>query len=251
MQRAQFIEVVRVTEIRRLLVEFPQYRKIHEIFTDSDSRDRALAIHLEFLCSGVSAICQLAATRRAHVLADSKLEEEVIRSFLQRPTVDDRHLDLKKLATLNVPAIAGDVSSLVNLRRSNDDFAEWRNHLSGALTHIGELSDEESIEEAAGIVYAELSEGLSQVNTAVRQSPALQAAKAGLTQLVISGISGTTAEVMTNNPWVGLAAGATGAAAGTVLDAGLNLAKALQARRKGRLILDVAMLFDPQRSVDN
>jgi hypothetical protein len=85
----------------------------------------------------------------------------------------------------------------------------------------------------------------------IRQSPALQAAKAGLTQLVISGISGTTAEVMTNNPWVGLAAGATGAAAGTVLDAGLNLAKALQARRNGRLILDVAMLFDPQRSVDN
>jgi hypothetical protein len=161
-------------------------------------------------------------------------------------------LDLKKLAALNVPAIAGDISSLVNLRRSDEHFAEWRNRLSGALTHIGELSDKESIEEAAGIVYAELSEGLSQVNTAVRRSPALQAAKAGLAGLVISGISETTAEVMTTNPWVdGLVAGATGAAAVTVFDVGRNYVKALLARRKGRLIMDVAMLFDPQRSVDN
>jgi hypothetical protein len=46
-------------------------------------------------------------------------------------------------------------------------------------------------------------------------------------------------------------AGATGAAAVTVFDVGRNYVKALLARRKGRLIMDVAMLFDPQRSVDN
>jgi hypothetical protein len=100
-------------------------------------------------------------------------------------------------------------------------------------------------------VYAKLSDGLSQVQKAVKRSPALQAAKAGLTGLVISGVSGTTAEVMTNDPWVRLAAGATGATAGTVLDAGLNYVKALQTRRKGRLIMDVSMLFDPSRAIDD
>ena len=44
---------------------------------------------------------------------------------------------------------------------------------------------------------------------------------------------------------------AAGAAAGTVLDAGLNYVKALQARRKGHLIMDVAMLFEPQGAVEN
>jgi hypothetical protein len=47
------------------------------------------------------------------------------------------------------------------------------------------------------------------------------------------------------------AASAGGAGAGMAVDAGLNYVKALQARRKGHLIMDVAMLFDPHGSGDD
>jgi hypothetical protein len=67
----------------------------------------------------------------------------------------------------------------------------------------------------------------------------------------MSGITGTTTEVLTGDPLVGLAAGAAGAAAGVPLDAGLTYIKALRERRRGRLIMDVSMLFDPNSSADD
>ena len=61
---------------------------------------------------------------------------------------------------------------------------------------------------------------------------------------MVSGISAATTGVMTGNPWTALASGA----AAKVADSGVAYVKALQARRKNRLILDVSMLFDPHRS---
>jgi hypothetical protein len=123
-----------------------------------------------------------------------------------------------------------------------------------ALTYVGELAeDEESLSEAAAVVHAQLSDGLSQVNKAVKKSPALQAVKGGLSGFAISGISTMTTELLLGNPSVELVAlaSAVGASAGMVADSGLSYLRTLQARRRGRLIMDVSMLFDPQGPVDN
>ena len=193
---------------------------------------------------GIVAACDLAATRRAQMLAGGQLEQIVIRSLLEGPVVDNRQLGLQKLAALKVPKMKGDISALVTLRKSGADFAEWRTRLGEALAYVGELGDEASLDEAAEIVYAQLSDGLSHVNQAVKKSPALQALKGGLSGLMVSGISAATTGIMTGNPWTALASGT----AAKVADSGVAYVKALQARRKNRLILDVSMLFDPHGS---
>ena len=223
-----FMRVPEVVEFLRWLI-FP---------SGLENRVRAF-IDISFF--GIVAACDLAAARRAQLLAGSQLEQIVIRSLLEGPVVDNRQVGLQKLASLKVPKMKGDISALVALRKSDADFAEWRTLLGEALTYVGELSDEASLEEAAEIVYAQLSDGLSQVNKAVKKSPALQALKGGLSGLMVSSISAATTGVMTGNPWTALASGA----AAKVADAGVTYVKALQARRKGRLILDVSMMFDP------
>jgi hypothetical protein len=197
--------------------------------------------------SNISAACNLAARHRVHTLARSRLDEEVIRAMLQPRTTDVRQVNLKKLAALHVPTITG-INNVIALRKSSADFAEWRNRLGEALTYVGELpEDDESVDEAAEVVYARLSDGLSQVQKAVKTSPALQAVQGGLTGFAISGVSAMTTELLLGNPSVGLvaAASAGGAGAGMVIDSGISYLKALLASRKGKLIMDVSMLFDP------
>ena len=207
-----------------------------------DTRIRAF---IDISYFGVIAASNLAASQRAHMLARDRLEQFVVRSLFQGPVIDNRQLGLQKLASLKVPDLRGNISTLVALRRSDADFAEWRTRLGEALTYVGELGDGGSLDEAAEVVYAQLSDGLGQVNRAVKRSPALQAAKGGLTALAIGGITGTTAEVVTNDPLVALSVGAAGGTTGMFLEAGRSYINALQERRKGRLILDVSMLFDP------
>jgi hypothetical protein len=175
------------------------------------------------------------------------LDGEVIRAFLQRPVTDHRQVNLQKLAALHVPTITG-IDNVVALRKSSEDFAQWRNRLGEALTYVGELGeDDESVDEAAELVYSQLSDGLSQVQKAVKMSPALRAARGGLAGFAINGLSAMTTEILLGNPSIGLvaAASAAGAGAGMVVDSGLSYLKALQERRDGRLILDISMMFDP------
>jgi hypothetical protein len=195
----------------------------------------------------ISAACNLAVSHRAHTLARDRLDEEVIRAFLQRPLVDNRQVNLQKLAALHVPTITG-IDNVVALRRSSEDFAEWRTRLGAALTYVGELGeDEESVGEAAGVVYAQLSDGLRRIEKGIKRSPALRAVRGGLTGFAVNGISAMTTERALGNPSVGLVASASivGAAAGGILDSGFSYLKALQERRKGKLIMDVSIMFDP------
>jgi hypothetical protein len=81
--------------------------------------------------------------------------------------------------------------------------ASWL-YAKGRNGYVAELDEEEeSFDEAAGIVHDELSAGMSQIQKAVKRSPVLQALKGGVTGLVTSGISGTTTEVITNDPLLG------------------------------------------------
>jgi hypothetical protein len=208
--------------------------------------------YIWFECGGIAAVCHLAAEHKAHILARRGLDQMIVDTLLKRPVVDNRQLVLKKLAALKVPTLAGDIGSLVDLRRSDADFAEWRTRLGDALSYVGELAeDEESLDEAAEVVHAQLSDGLSQVEKAVKKSPALRAARGGLTGFAVNGITAMTTELALGNPSVGLvaAASAAGAGAGMVVDSGVSYLKALQERRKGKLIMDVSMMFDPDGSM--
>jgi hypothetical protein len=208
-----------------------------------DTRIRAF---IDISYFGVIAASNLAASQRAHMLARDRLEQFVVRSLFQGPVIDNRQLGLQKLASLKVPDLRGNISTLVALRRSDADFAEWRTRLGEALTYVGELGDGGSLDEAAEVVHAQLSDGLGQVNKAVKKSPALQALKGGATGLALTGVSTAATAAMSGD--VGKAA-VVGSAT-KLADAGINYVKALQARRKGRLILDVSMLFDSS-AVDN
>jgi hypothetical protein len=178
----------------------------------------------------ISAACRLAARHCAHTLARNRLDEEVIRAMLQPSTTDIRQVNLQKLAALHVPTITG-IDNVVALPKSSADFAEWRNRLGEALTYVGELGEDDgSVDEAAEVLHAQLSDGLSQVNKAVKKSPALQSVKGGLTGLAVSGISAMTTELLLGDQSVGLvaAASAAGAGAGMVVDAGVSYLNALQ-----------------------
>jgi hypothetical protein len=195
----------------------------------------------------ISAACGLAASHRAHTLARNPLDEEIIRAYLQRPVTDNRQVNMQKLAALHVPTISG-IDNVVALRKSSEDFAEWRTRLGEALMYVSELGeDDESVDKAAEVVYAQLSDGLRRVEKGIKKSPALRAVRGGLAGFAINGISAMTTELLLGNPSIGLvaAASAAGAGAGMVLDSGHSYLKTLQERRNGRLILDVSMMFDP------
>jgi hypothetical protein len=204
-------------------------------------------------CMGIHAGCVLAEEHLAHALARSPLEDAIMRAYLQRPVTSKYHTVLQKLAALNVPTLTSNLDTLVRLRQSDPDFADWRTRLGEAISYVEDLrEDEASLKEASDIVYGQLSDGLSQVEKAVKKSPVLQAVKGGVTGLAITGISAATTAgataLMSGNIGVGLAAGVAGGVAGKISDSGLAYVKALEARRQGRLILDVAMLFDSSKS---
>jgi hypothetical protein len=147
---------------------------------------------------------------------------------------DNRQIVLQKLAALKVPKMTGDLAALINIRKSDADFAEWRMRLGDAMSYVGEVGeDDQSLNKAAEVVSAQLSDGLSHVERATKKSPALQALKHGVTGLAITGISTATSELITGDPWVGLASGAAGSIAGKAADSALAYVKALQARGRG------------------
>jgi hypothetical protein len=221
-------------------------------FRNDRHTEELLAVLALVSCTGVLQAFSYAEKHLGHVLTRDRLDRSMLRALLHRPMIDNSLIDLQKLATLRVPAMGGSIDALVKIRKSDDDFRKWREHLKEALRDVGSLTeDTSSLKEASEIVTTHLSDGLNNIEKAVNKSPALQAAKAGLTGLVISGISGTTTEVMTGDPLVGVTAGAMGGAAAGFLDAGFSYIKALQERRRGQLIMDVSMLFDPQYPADN
>jgi hypothetical protein len=187
--------------------------------------------------------CQFAAENRAHTLALSEADE-VVRDLLMRQRLPDRrHVFMQSLASLNLPDMHGNITELIQIRESDAEFGQWRQHLSNALSYIGDMrADSDSIDEASEVVYAELCEGLAEVNEATQKSPALQALRGGIRGLAISGVSAATTGALSGNPLEALASGTAGKAA----DAVMVYLEAIRKRRKDKLILDVAMSFKPE-----
>jgi len=224
------------TDDGRALIE--EVHKLRSYPVEMNDWDPAWAVM--FLLGEINAACSMAQRRLGHPLARSSLDALGLRRLLQRPIMDQRYASLKTLASLKVPGLNGDIDSMVKIRASETQFAEWRTHLSRALAHVGELSDtEDTIKEASELVSAELSEGLLGVQKATRKSPALKALSGSVHGFAISGVTAATTGAITGNPWVSLASGMAGKAS----DGVLTYLNSIRSQRKDRLILDVAAYF--------
>jgi hypothetical protein len=190
---------------------------------------------------GLNAACVLATERRGHTLALSQSEEMIRDALLGQPLSDNRHAALKKLGSFAVPDMRGDVSALVKVRQSDEQFADWRQHLSRALSNVAELSDDEGSLADAEVVFEELSSSLAGIRKTTDKSAALQALQGGLSGFAITGITAGTSGLMTGSPWVALVSGA----AGKIADAARTYVQTIQKQRHDRLILDLAMSFKP------
>jgi hypothetical protein len=91
-------------------------------------------------------------------------------------------------------------------------------------------------------VHAQLSDGLVEVQKAVKKSPALQALKGGVQGLYLTGISTAATAITSGDPVKTFIVGSATKAG----DVGYQYLKAILARRKDRLIPDVLMMFDPR-----
>ena len=127
---------------------------------------------------------------RAHPMAYGRQEFEVMASLLRRTSIDQRYLDLTTLASLNLPRIEGRASELVAVRRSNEDFALWRDALSRALSQIEKISenDESWQADAIAVMHAELTPLRERLQRATKRSPALAALQAGVSGISIGGL---------------------------------------------------------------
>jgi hypothetical protein len=213
-------------------------------FLDPNISPHAIRMTAYVAFAAMNGACQLAAAQKAHLLALKKNDQDVLRILLEQPVVDNSHVLLHKLAALKVPNMTGDIDSLVALRKSEGAFAQWRTHLGNALTYVGDLTDEQSVDEAADVVYAHLLDGLSQIQKAFKKSPALQALKGGAQGMFLTGISTAATAMTSGDPVKSFIVGSATKAG----DVGYQYVKALVARRKDRLIPDVMMLFDPEGS---
>jgi hypothetical protein len=123
-------------------------------------------------CFGeINAAISLADHNRAQPLARTVLDEKVLSALLNQPIGDKRYGLLSTLGALKVPQMHGSIKTLVKIRKSDDQFAQWREHLSKALLNVAELPDTgAAAKQAANIVASELNQGLAQVRTATEKS---------------------------------------------------------------------------------
>ena len=209
-----------------------------------DESDRYLMGILAACFGGISAACMLATERRGHTIALSQPEETIRDALIRQPLSDNRHATLEKLGSFAVPDMRDDISTLVKVRQSDEQFADWRQHLSGALSNVGILSDDEGSLASAAVVFEELSSSLAGLRKTTEKSATLQALQGGLSGLTITGITAGVSGLMTGSPWVALVSGA----AGKVADAARTYVQTIQEQRHDRLILDLAMSFKPVKT---
>lgn len=188
-------------------------------------------------------------------IAQSAGQEAAYRSLLSGHRLGDgRSSELTTLARVPVPGLTGAaLESVVHLRSTSDEFAEWRSQLRSALSTVSELPDTEyAALEAAAIVKAELSQSTQQLTRAMDRSPALSALRAageglGLTGLGAVASVGVASVADPNDPKL-LLGGLVGAVPGAVVnvrDAGRTFVEASRARKTGRAVWNILGYFEP------
>lgn len=221
----------------------PRYAEIAKSMLPPGEDDlENLDATLRFAVGKARASYGLAQMNLAHVLTRTVQDEHLAELLLGTRGIDRRLASLNVLAALPVPSMNGDVRDLVQVRRSDGAFAEWRQRLGSALDHVGQFRDDADATEAAAIVSQELEEGLAALTTAVRRSPALTALRRGSSGFAITSVSALTGFVTGS----AMSAVAAGAVANTTAAAVLAYLNARRERSSQMLIHDLALSFrDP------
>lgn len=224
----------------------------HFGFWDSFTGDSETPAGPEWAVSG-NVLAAMEGT--ATPIAQSAAHEAAYRSMLDgHRLADGRSSELTTLARVPLPGLKGAaLQSVVHLRSTADEFAEWRSQLRTALSTVSELPDtEHAALEAAAIVKAELSQSTQQLTKAMDRSPALSALRAaseglGLTALGAAGSVGVATVADPNDPKL-LVGGLVGAVPGAVVnvrDAGRAFVEASRARKTGRAVWNILGYFEP------
>jgi hypothetical protein len=183
-------------------------------------------------------------------LARSEAESVALQAILEdaaASTPDLRNMHLRKLAGMAVPSLSPKISELVAVRRSNEDFAAWRDALTVALSQIEQIKEEDErwVAQASSIVDAELEAVRERVNAAVKRSPALESLRVGTAGFALAGLGAL----------VGAAAGGgkvlpalAGAGSAKAIEGAVNYMHMLRDRRQGRALLGLALSFRDQGS---
>lgn len=193
-------------------------------------------------------------------IAQSREHEAGYRELLAGHTIADGRLsELTTLARLPVPSFGkATLKSIVALRASADDFAEWRQHLRAALGAVSELPESESAAaDAAAIVRDELSHSTHALTRAVNESPALSAIRSagsglGITALGAVGSMGAASWLDPSDPnlMAGAIVGAVPGAAETLRSAGRAYVEASHARHTGKAVWSILGSFERDIRLD-
>lgn len=216
--------------------------KQHTIYQPEWLRSRDPTIDLRLQAGGVLSALNLVTEVGGQIVALSDIEEYVRDRLLGAQIGDRRLMVVERLAALRVPEFFGNLENLVEIRQSEESFAEWRKRLAdsvGALQGLGRSED--GLVQASQIIHDNLMDGLIPIQGRVRRSSALTAASQGVRGFAISGVSAATTGLITGNPWVALASGATGKIADSIVQYFENRKSA----RSDQLLLDLALSFKP------
>jgi hypothetical protein len=178
-----------------------------------------------------------------HALSRSPLESLLMQTAIHGGMsggADARQLRLSKIATFTVPEIRADAETIVTVRRSSEDFADWRCAFASAPNEIQAMPETEDWNRnAADIVHAELAPLRERVRGAAEKSAVLRATKSGLTSMTFSGVGALAGAAAGGQ----LATSLVGAGAGKGAELVRAYLEAIQQKRRAKAVLDLTLAF--------
>lgn len=186
---------------------------------------------------------------KVHRLLRSKAEHTVMRAIFEQAAAIDGDADVLRLLNLSqlvMPGFTTDIRSLVSVRRSEEEFAQFRHHLATALSQLDLRDRHDSVQLAAArkLIYAECEPMRARVNSAMKKSPALEALRVGTVGFGVSLLAAVGGFAVGGN----LTSAATSAAVAKVSDAALEYVRAYKRRKKAERVADfVATFYSPDQ----
>jgi hypothetical protein len=167
-----------------------------------------------------------------------------MRTIFEQAAVIDGDPDVLRLLNLSqlvMPGFATDIRSLVSVRRSEEEFAQFRHHLATALSQLDLRDGNDSVQLTAArkLIYAECEPIRARVNSVVKKSPALEALRVGSVGFGVSLLAAVGGFAAGGN----LTSAATSAAVAKASDAALEYVRAYKRRKQAERVTDLVATF--------
>lgn len=187
---------------------------------------------------------------KVHRLLRSNAEYSMLRWAFARSGVarqDRPDINLLQLAQMSVPYLTPRrMQELVQLRQSEENFAELRVHLRRGLEliQVADLAERAELAEARATLAAELEPITQRLESAVKKSPALESLQAGVSSFAVSTVGAAAGAAIGGN----LAAAVISAATIKAGEGVLKFVRAYKDRRLASGTLDlITSYLEPLR----